>query len=510
MPFVLNEAQRNLDTRWTGRDLIPKARRMGVTTYVLARYTAACMMYHNRNAVIISHESESTQRLLQTVRFFIENLRGPSPSVGTLSKNRITFKKTNSTFYIGTAGSSAFGRGDTIHYLHCSEFAYWPDAENLFAGLAQAVSPTGEIAIESTGNGVDGYARRCLRAFDQEQKGIIPIGRSYRCHFLNWLTEEDHNVPLAPEQEKELLDNLDVDLEEPALVQTLTPSQLAFRRNKIIEDFDYDVSKFKQEYPLTLDECFQASGNSVFWKINYVPTPDWHTVDRYSAGLKGHPKQGATYLLGADVAGGTGGHDTDNSVLEVFSIDSNEQVFEWATNSVPPDRLAIYIRDIANLFNEAFVVVEINNHGILTMAELLEIYDFSRLYYNRSSLAKDEIPQITQMGFKTTSASKPLAVGRFRKEVAGDLVIHSPELKMEMSSFVEDTKTGEMRASEGSHDDRVLAASIAMMGWNDAVLFAGPSRSELQYETPFTVNSILAELKDRHKTYPFPEQHAIH
>jgi len=62
--FILNDTQKILDENLTGRDLIPKARQEGVSTYFLARYTAACLRRRNVKAVIISHESESTQRLL--------------------------------------------------------------------------------------------------------------------------------------------------------------------------------------------------------------------------------------------------------------------------------------------------------------------------------------------------------------------------------------------------------------------------------------------------------------
>ena len=42
LSFKLNAAQTELDSNISGRDLIPKARQRGVSTYFLARYTAAC------------------------------------------------------------------------------------------------------------------------------------------------------------------------------------------------------------------------------------------------------------------------------------------------------------------------------------------------------------------------------------------------------------------------------------------------------------------------------------
>lgn len=505
IPFKLNEAQRALDSNWTGRDLIPKARRMGVTTYVLARFTVACLTHENINCVVVSHERDATQRMLQTVKFFINNLRGPGAVISSLSRNRIAFDKTNSQFYIGTAGADEFGRGDTIHRLHCSEFAFWPHPEKLLKGLLQAVSPSGEIAIESTGNGLGSYARRCKRAWENQNNGVVSP-KSYYCHFLNWLTEKAHTISLTPEEAADLMNNLDPDLEEDKVKDILTPEQMAFRRYKITEELDYDLQAFKQEFPITLEECFQASGNSLFWKVNYIQSPLWKKVDRFAWKLEGHPFPGYTYVLGGDPSGGVG---QDNATIEVFCLDTNEQVYEYAYNKMPPDSFAVLIKEIGKLYNEALAVVENNNHGILTLSELRDIYPQDKIYYNRNALTTGELPTLAQLGFKTSDTSKPLAVGRLRKAVAGDTKIYSSELKGEMDSFVED-ENGKMGAMEGMLDDRVMACAVAQMGWNDAAFSGAGESTPIEEENPFELNSILAELKQRGWGYPFPQQTVIH
>lgn len=504
-PFTLNNAQRKLDSAWTGRDLVPKARRLGVTTYVLARQTAACLMYHNINAVVISHEREATQRMLQTVRFFIENLRGPGAVIKNLSKNRISFGKTGSEFFIGTAGSTAFGRGDTIHRLHCSEFAYWPDAEGLFSGLVQAVSPSGEISIESTGNGMDGYAQRCVRAWERKEG----IGPRYTCHFLNWLDEPAHRIEMEEEEEKAFMKTLDLDLGEPELSSILTPAQLAFRRYKIVEELNYDIRKFQQEYPLSLSECFQSSGSTVFWKVNFKHENGWKRVDRNAHALENHPVKGNHYLLGVDPSGGTG---NDNAVVEGFCLETNEQVYEWASNTCTPDALASVVARIGETLNNAFVSVENNNHGILTLSELSKIYPSHLIYTPKSNLARDEIPSITKMGFRTTESTKPLAIGRLRKALAGGgLVIYSPELKSELDTYIED-EAGKLRAADGFRDDRVMAAAVGLVCWSEAAVMGTTAgvMSPPSAVDPFTLQGLIDELGRRGGSFPIPPQHLVH
>jgi hypothetical protein len=86
--------------------------------------------------------------MLARVHYYLENLRGPKAVIKNSSKNELTFPKTNSMFYIGTAGSRKFGRGDMITDLHCSEVAYWEDPKSLITGLFQAVPRNGgEIVL---------------------------------------------------------------------------------------------------------------------------------------------------------------------------------------------------------------------------------------------------------------------------------------------------------------------------------------------------------------------------
>ena len=454
--FKFNNAQRRLDANWGARNLIPKARRLGVSTFVLARWAAACMMNENINAVVVSHERPATQRLLQIVRFMISNMRGPNPDVGRPAKNWIEFKKTGSTFFIGTAGSDNFGRGDAIHRLHCSEYAFWEHPE-LLKGMLDAVPlKSGEVAIESTGNGHNDFAKRCFGA--REREGGVG---GYVCHFLNWLEEPYHTLPVGEEG----LGKLREDLGEVELEGVLTPEQMAFRRFKILEDYDGDVRMFQQEYPITLEECFQSTGGGIFWRVRYVAgSGRWKERGQGMWALDGHPREGFTYVLGVDVGAGV---EKDNSAIVGFCVETEEQVLEWAGNRVPPDGFAIRVKMYGELLDNALVVCENNNHGIVTLSELAKIYPPSRIYRGKAANSKDEVPSLLQMGFRTTAQSKPFALGKLRKAVAESVTIYSSKLKGEMDTYIED-ENGKLGAQEGFLDDRVMAAAMGVIGWEAA------------------------------------------
>jgi hypothetical protein len=495
--FILNPAQRRLDEELTGRDLVPKARQEGVSTYVLARFLAACLAYNNMRAVVISHETESTQRLLGRVKYFIDNIRGPKPVMKHASENKLSFPKKNSMFYIGTAGSRKFGRGDTISHLHCSEYAYWPNARSLMVGLLQAVPKSGEIIVESTGNGFNDYHKRCMKA---------EAGQSvWTNHFLPWNTFPEYTLDgMTPKEEATFLDNLNEDWEEPALLlRGLTPGQLAWRRMKL-DELDYDIQAFKQEYPMSLDECFQMSSESIFHKVRYVPTDDWKLIARGMWVLEGHPNPACHYTQGVDVGAGVG---KDSSVSEVFCLETSEQVGEYINNRVDPEAFAGKVADIGVTFNDAYTVVENNNHGILTLAALANLYPSNLIHYDPAAAVSTEEKQIMSLGYRTTPRSKPLMVGRLRTLLANDWVIHSPILKNQLSTFIEH-ESGRLAAQDGCDDDTVIASACAGVGLNPAALAARPRvvRPALVND-PFLLDTIIKEMRSTGEGFPISPQH---
>jgi len=502
VPFLLNSTQRRIDNDLTGRDLIPKARQEGVSTYFLARYTAACMSKRNVKAVIISHEGDSTQRLLKRCNYFINNIRGPAPVVGRDSINVITFPKTNGMIYIGTAGSRKFGRGDTISHLHCSEYAYWPNPKSLLSGLLQAVPMSGEIAIESTGNGVgNDYHRRVLRAYE----GVS----QWHCHFFNWIDFDEYKVNLTDEESLRVMSVLSKEWEEDLLARDygLTAEQIVWRRIKL-EEMDYDLRAFKQEYPTTLDECFQAAGDSIFGKIRYVGTKDWKDQGNHLWTLEGHPNPRFTYVIGGDPSGGVG---RDNAAAEVFCLDTMQQVGEYAHNRIEPDVFGEKVVDIAKIFNNAYIVIESNNHGPVTLDAIRRTnYDEILLYDMMRASGDYEDRTLMKLGLRTTARTKPIMIGKLRTALALDFTIHSPSLRDELSTFVEH-ENGKMAAQDGCKDDRVMASACAVMGIERAGLYATPDadreRIRGAYKDPFLLDNIIDEMQGRRGRSPISPQH---
>lgn len=261
-PFVLNAAQRHIDEAIeaqraaTGkvRAILLKGRQQGGSTYVEGRFYWRTSTATGVNTVVMAHEQRASDNLYGMVQRFHDNMPGPLRASTEASNAReLRFGELDSGYQVLTAGTKAVGRSLTATLLHASEFAFWEQAEDHMAGIAQAVADVdgSEIIIESTANGTDNPFARMVAA--------ARAGRSeYIFIFVPWFWQDEYRRKV-PEGWTRTED-------EEVLVRLygLDDGQLAFRRNKIDSDYAGDVLRFQQEYPCNPDEAFIAPHRETF------------------------------------------------------------------------------------------------------------------------------------------------------------------------------------------------------------------------------------------------------
>lgn len=462
VPFILNEAQRFFDNfdnpDGKARILVAKARQKGFSSAILAKLAVRCLGKEGTRAVCVSHESHATQKLLDKVDYYLRYIKGPKPIFGRHSRSEMFFPKMESSFYIGTAGAKAFGRGDTITDLHCSEYAFWDNPQVHFAGLFQAVPNTGRIYIESTGNGRNndfyflwknadnmGYTRMFYPWYaDREYSLELPIEK------LRWKpdTPKYNNYLLEVQQR---LIGWYKDKEIP---KDLVDKQMWWYEVKLRE-LREDIALMQQEYPSEPEECFQSTGGSVYPNVEHTFHKAWkHTTFEgfYVMHLEGHPKSGFNYVIGGDPSGGTG---NDDAAMQVFCVETFEQVFEFFNNRVNPYLYAKLICKLGELYNKAFLVIEANNHGAAVIPYVKEHYSPERLYKRKYGTATTP----PSYGWNNTQITKHAIVG-LSQEMLNEVTLYGSQTVIEMKSF-EENEEGKM---SGSSDNLVIATNLAMLG----------------------------------------------
>lgn len=451
------------------RSSVLKYRQGGISILILAWFLTKCMQRYCV-CVMLTHDKEASEKLLYRARIMLKNLKGAQPETSKLNDNEIAFAKTNSLFYIGTAGSKEFGRSATINYLHCSEIAFWKDPARLMKSLFQAVPKlSGVIIQETTANGWGNWFQKSYYSYMGGRGGFIP-------QFFPWYIHEDYvsTTPYVPNaiepverrEERKLYRRIRKAL--PDLPKSEVRAKLQWRREKIDENIGDQtrqsaIRDFNQEYPSTIEEAFIMTGGSLFGDVRRVESPDWQIDSAYSYIKTGHPKAGYTYALGADYAGGTG---NDSSTIIVLCLETREQVYRWSDNYINPVDFSALIVEQGKRFNEAYLVPEVNNHGIAGVNLVKKAYPLHRIYKHvlvRGFSNAQHNVQSYGYGWRTTATSKPYMVGIAQQFLLNGWVIYDSLTEDELRSFAEDPETGKL-AGTGAHDDHAISFMLACLG----------------------------------------------
>ena len=476
VPFKLNNVQEDFMFHKSQRTDVLKARQFGISSIILAWFLVECMSHFAR-CVMIAHDSEATRKLLQRGRFMLQNMKGPKPQLSRDSDQELAFPKTGATFFIGTAGTRNFGRGDTITHLHCSEYAFWPDPRTLSSGLFQAVPhKTGVIVRESTANGYGTYHHQ------QVIKAMKGSSR-FRLLFYAWyiFAEYESMTPLVGEYDEREL--------ELKAKFNLSDAKLQWRREKIEEDFNGDEMLFCQEYPATIEEAFLVSGGSMFSNVRWeIGNSNWIKAREMSKVLGGslyllsthlnlgsggglnldtsRALPGYHYSFGIDSGGGTG---RDYSELQGVCLETLEQVVVFRSNTLAPPLFAKACVVIAKIFNNAFIVPESNSHGLSTISTIrnTEPYKSNPSWIYRQRLPSkassvNKMLRASTTGFKTTSTSKPYLIGVLQS-LLPEITLYDEVTVDQLRGFGE-REEGTLGNVEGSNDDAVIALGLASEG----------------------------------------------
>ena len=438
-PLRANPVQHAFERSRGQRNIVLKARQLGLTTWAAARFFLKTITRPGTLTLQVAHTQESAEEIFRIVHRFLENLpdRLLKGCLRTSHVNvrQIVFPWLDSQYRVVSAGDRNAGRGMTAQNLHCSELARWPgDPAETLAGLRAALAPGGEEILESTPDGIGG-------CFYEEWQSAAETGTVR--HFFPWWMERRYRSKAAPgesltEEERDLVER-----------HHLTLAQIGFRR-KTQANFR---GMARQEYAEDSESCFRASGDSVFelasleQRLLSAPPPvEVRRNGELEIWLPALPRK--EYLIAVDPAGG--GSEGDYSAAEVLEMESGLQCAEFAGH-VGGLELAKLIAALANEYNSAWLVVERNNHGSGVLALLENVCHYARIYGQQG-----------QMGWLTTSVSRPAMIGRLN---AG--LIEQPDrfmsrrLMAECRSFVRqpDGSTG---ARAGAHDDRVMAMGLGL------------------------------------------------
>jgi len=160
-PLRANAVQWAYERRRATRNIVLKARQVGLTTWAAARFFLKTITQPGTLTLQVAHSQEAAEELFGIVHRFVdwlpEALREGPLATSRANVRQLVFPEMDAQYRVVTAGDRNAGRGLTVQNLHCSELARWPgDAAETLAGLRAAMAPGAELILESTPEGVGG------------------------------------------------------------------------------------------------------------------------------------------------------------------------------------------------------------------------------------------------------------------------------------------------------------------------------------------------------------------
>jgi hypothetical protein len=464
--------------------LILKARQMGFSTVCQAYLAWQAFCFKGQSGLTVAHKEEPSGELFKKIEDGWERLPDwfQPPRRGKTTGKRLQLGPTHNEalLYVDHAMNKDAGRSQTFQNAHLSEVAFWVDAEEVLTSMTPTLERAKVIFGESTANGMGNHFYAMWKAAEQGEGS--PDWNGWHAFFAPWFEMPEYRRARNP------LDR-DLSADEKAYAREfkLDEEQMLWRRS-MIQTLGED--KFNQEYPDTALRAFLTSGSGFF-------TPK--TLDYYRARVtdperKGEfrvkdgrpkfiddpngplwiweaPKNGARYVVSADIASGGG---RDYTALHVLKV--GEVVLELVAayrGKCDPDEAAVLIDRVARVYSPgkgdmrqwALVAPERNVIGMSTIGKLRDVLRYPNIYTHRHTDTVD-YRESREYGWLTTPKARRHALEHL-KELAREAAISIPCARtfeeMETMIYAPPTRDGgeeKPTAPRGGWDDMVMSLAI--------------------------------------------------
>jgi hypothetical protein len=442
--------------------IIVKGRQIGGTALLQRLPLSYVMTRPNYAAFTVAHDGESVRQIFQNhVKYSFDTLPDKFRNLYKVDRNnanQLKFENAECFNSSMTVGQSA--RSNTIDFLHVSEAskiakdrAKW---QELITGSFEAAG-NGHIILETTAGGFDAFYD-----FVMENKSDPKSG--WQVLFLCWTDSKEYRIK-APDDDswkieyRELAKKYKLEL-KPQSKFGLDDDQLYFYLSKV----KTLKEQVKAEYPLSLEEAFVSSSDSLFDIEDIVELDRTKRDYELVTGVKIYQKPiaGRRYSVGVDPSTGEG---SDDGAITVIDYETREQVASISGKQTP-EELAVCAVLLGYHYNNALITCETNGNGIATMNEIkkLEYPEdklFKRYVIDTTSQRDSRIPKF---GFATTGKNRPIMISELRQAIENkEQKINCPQTLQQMKTFVR-KKNGRIEHEDGYHDDCIFALMLANEG----------------------------------------------
>ena len=399
-------------------------RQSGKSTIMISYLLHYALFNPSVNIAILANKAATARELLGRLQTAYENLPKWMQQ-GILSWNRGSLELENGSKILAASTSASAVRGMSFNILFLDEFAFVPNhiAESFFASVYPTITSgkNTKVIMVSTPHGMNHFYRYWHDA-ERGKNEYVPTD-------VHW-----SEVPGRDAVWKE---------------QTISNTS---------------EQQFRVEF-----ECeFLGSVNTLIAPAILKNMVYENPITR-NAGLDIYekPEKDHNYIITVDVARGLG---NDYSAFIVFDTTQfpYKVVAKYRNNEIKPMLFPNVILDVAKGFNNAYILVEVNDIGDQVASILQYDLEYENLLMasmrgrNGQIVGQGFSGKKTQLGVRTTSAVKKLGCSNLKTLIEDHkLLTCDYEIISELTTFAQ--KHNSFEAEEGCNDD--LAMCLVLFAW---------------------------------------------
>jgi len=426
VPFKLYDFQKEMvGTFHSNRFTICKLPRQSGKSTTIISYLIHYVIFNDAvNVAILANKAATARDLLGRFQLAYEHLPEWMQQ-GVMNWNKGSLELENGSKIIAASTSASAVRGGSYNIIFLDEFAFIPAniAEQFFSSVYPTITAgqTSKVIIVSTPHGMNMFYKMWTEAVNEKSE-FVPIEVHWR------------EVPGRDDAWKE---------------QTV--------RNT-------SEQQFLQEF-----ECsFLGSINTLIspTKIQEIPHSD---PLESNAGFDVHekPKKDAMYCICVDVARGGSNDYSAFTVIDISTV-PYRMIAKYRNNEIKPLIFPEIIYNIAVAYNNAYILVEINDIG----GQIADALHYDLEYENIiMSQMRGRSGQVIGSGFgegksdlgvRTTKAVKKIGCSNLKALIESDkLMVEDFDIIVELSNFVQ--KGASYEADESGTDDLVMC--LVLFAW---------------------------------------------
>ena len=433
VPFKMYDFQKEMvGTFHKNRFTICKLpRQSGKSTTIIAYLLHYVLFNPSVSVAILANKAATARDLLGRLQLAYEHLPKWLQQ-GVMSWNKGSLELENGSKILASSTSASAVRGGSYNIIFLDEFAYVPAnvAEQFFSSVYPTISSgkTTKVMIVSTPHGMNMFYKLWVDA-EEGRNSYQPIE-------VHW-----SEIPGRDEEWK---------------AETI--------KNTSESQFN---TEFECEFLGSIDTLITSSK---------LKTLTYRQPLQSNAGLDIHvkPEKDHTYMLTADVSRGT---SNDYSAFIVFDVTTlpYRMVAKFKDNEVKPLVFPSKIYDVARAYNQAFVMVEVNDIGEQVASSLQFDLEYDNLVM---ASMRGRAGQIlgggfsggkAQLGVRTTKAVKKIGCSNLKQLIEDNkLIVEDYDCINELSTFI--VKGSSFQADDGCTDD--LVACMFLFSWaTDQIYF---------------------------------------